>query len=536
MTGTLGDGTMPTGNTRIGINLLNHHPISFVYDAALATNDGELVAPTALASGPVRLYEGGTPGVRNTVQCSTCHDPHSNAIPKFLRLDPRGTSGNLCVTCHVKPGWSGSAHQSTTKTVTIGGVGATVATHSCFACHTPHAPLGAQQLLRAGAASGISAIEQTCYQCHQALGPGKNLQGEFTKTSRHAVASVATAGRHRPVFIAPPLPENVLLRPGIAAPRTPFVDALHVECVDCHNPHRATAANPLEGMPGISITGAVIPSVRNDSSAAGLSEQYAGCLRCHGTSFATALPATLPSGLVPRNKHTEFQPANSSFHPVAARGRNRSTALNAQLTPNGLSVNAMIRCTDCHNSEAFATTTGRVVRTPSGAPSGPHGSARPSILRANYRSALGVTFYSSANFALCFSCHSETALRGTSSNFFDFSRGTNLHDTHLTGSSNAICASCHFNIHSNVAAATTQYNINGTVYTTPPPGTPTRLVAFHPNVLGAPWPRPEWWINTVTRERGCNLECHGRAGEVGGGRTMDAGENYTPSAAGDLPP
>ena len=541
--GTSGDGTMPTGATRVGTNLLNHHPISFVYDEAVRSNDGELVDPAALATGPVKLYEGATPGVRNTMQCSTCHDPHTDALPKFLRLDPRGQTGTLCLRCHVKPGWSGSAHGSAASSAAIGGVTAPVSTHSCFACHTPHAPAGAERLLRAGAVSGASAIEQTCFQCHQAAGPAKNLQAEFSKSSRHDVANGATAGRHRPVFITTPstgLPENVLLQPGNTAPDGRFTDAQHVECVDCHNPHRATAANKLEGMRGISITGAILATVRNDSSAAGPSEQYALCLRCHGDSYATALPASLPSGLAPRNKRTEFQPTNSAFHPVVSPGRNRSANLNAQLTPNGLSVNATVRCTDCHNSEAFSTSTGRVTPV-AGSPSGPHGSSNSPMLRANYRRAPGATTYSANNFALCYRCHSATVLlgatSGASTNFDDQINGRdNLHDLHLRNridKTGAVCASCHFNIHSNQETSTTQYNINGVVSTTPPLGTPTRNVSFHPNIRGIGGrARPEWWFNTATRERRCYLACHTETGGLGG--TVMDGLQYRPPS-GDLP-
>ena len=543
MSGVAGDGTMATGAMRIGTNLLNHHPISFVYDNAVRLNDGELVDPSQLSLTPIRLYEGATPGVRNTMQCSTCHDAHTDLLPKFLRQDPRGRTGNLCLTCHVKPGWVGSAHESAAASVTIGGTAAPVSTHSCFACHTPHAPAGAERLLRNGAVAGVSALEQTCFQCHSATGPAKNIQAEFAKTSRHDVAATVTAGRHRPMFITIPtlgLPENVLLQPGSAAPDGRFTDAQHVECVDCHNPHRSTAANKLEGMRGIGITGAIIPNVRNDSSVLGLSEQYATCLRCHGDSFATALPAVLPSGLAPRNKRTEFQPTNSSFHPVVARGRNTSANLNAQLTPNGLSVNAVIRCTDCHNSNAFATTTGRVVGTLT-SPSGPHGSTNTVMLRAAYVRTPGVLSYSANNFALCFRCHSAAVLlsqtSGASTNFDDQIQGRdNLHELHLVNridKTGAVCASCHFNVHSNQQTTTTQFNINGVVFLTPPAGTPTRNVNFHPNIRGIGGrARPEWWFNTTTRERRCYLACHTAAGAVGG-QTMN-GDPYRPPS-GDLP-
>ena len=250
-----------------------------------------------------------------------------------------------------------------------------------MSCHAPHADPGAQRLLRAGALAGVSTIEETCYQCHKAGSVGQNIQSEFAKTSKHPVASATYAGKHNPVFITQPpagLPENVLLQPGVSAPDARFTDQQHVECVDCHNPHRATKASKLEGMRGINLAGSIIANVRNDSSAAGLSQQYAVCFRCHGDSYATALPATLASGLTPKNKRTESQP--TAQHAVGG-GRNASANLNAQLTPNGLSVNSIIRCTDCHNSNAYAATSSVVAAV--GSPSARTADQRQ-LLRANY--------------------------------------------------------------------------------------------------------------------------------------------------------
>jgi cytochrome c553 len=315
--------------------------------------------------------------------------------------------------------------------------------------------------------------------------------------------------------------------------------------VDCHNPHRVTAANKLDGMRGISLSGTILEGVRNDSSAAGLSEQYAVCLRCHGDSYLTALPATLASGLPPSNKRTEFQVSNSSFHPVGGRGKNLSGALNGQLTPNGLTTNATVRCTDCHNSNAYGATAGRVAPVP-GSPSGPHGSTNPSILRAGYRSTLNVTSYNRNNFAVCFLCHSETALFGSSTNFWDNINGKdNLHALHVRDridKTGAICKSCHFNIHSNVQAGNTQYNVNGSVTSIPPGTMTTRLINFHPTIrpIGGR-ARPEWWINTATRERRCYLQCHTETGAVGGeimnGESGSGGKRaqYRPPAGGDVP-
>ena len=546
MTGTSA-GRMPAGRTLIGTSLSNDHPVSVTYDGALVTGDGELNDPATL-TGPIKLYEGATAGVRNNVQCTSCHDPHTDLQPKFLRLSPRGRANNLCISCHNKTAWPGSTHESSLLSATIDGLTLPVSNHACLSCHAPHTVDGAERLLRNGAVAGKSAIEETCFQCHKSTGPAQNIQSEFAKANNHPIANTASAGNHKPVFIAVPpsgLPEGVLLQPGLPAPDSRFTDAQHVECVDCHNPHQVTASNLLKGMRGIALNGSITATVENDSTAVSPSQQYAVCLRCHGDSYDKALPATLASGLTPSNKRAEFQTSNSAFHPIGGPGRNRSANLNAQLTPNGLSVNAVIRCTDCHNSNAYSTTTGKVVRS-AGTPSGPHGSVNKSILRANYRNTLGATTYSRTNFDLCFRCHSESALMGNSTNFYDTIDGKgNLHQLHLVDrpdKTGAVCKSCHFNIHSNVAATNTQYNVNGATTFTPPTATPTRQVNFHPNIrpIGGRT-RPEWWINTTTRQRQCFLECHSTSGGVGGGEIMNGSSGsggkraqYRP-ASGDLP-
>lgn len=547
MSGTAADGTLLAGATRLGTNLTNDHPVSMVYDAVTASDDGELALPGALP-GDIPLHEGATPGVRNSVQCVSCHDPHTDQRPKFLRRDARGRTSSICLACHVKPGWGSSSHEQSSRVATVDGITLQVAEHSCLACHAPHTTDGAERLLRNGAVAGLSAIEQTCYGCHGPAGPAKNLQGEFAKSARHPVEATAHAGSHRPMFQIVPaagLPENVLLRPGSPAPDTRFTDARHVECVDCHNPHRATAANPLEGMRGISLAGTIVDAVRNDSTAAEPSAQHAICLRCHGDSYLTALPPTLASGLVPTNKRAEFQASNSSFHPVGAPGRNLSGALNAQLAPNGLSVGATLRCTDCHNSNAYGATGGRVVPV-AGSASGPHGSTNASLLRAGYRSTLGVTSYNRNNFAICYLCHSETVLLGSGSNFVDNINGKgNLHSLHVrdkTDKTGAICKSCHYSSHSNVEAPNTQYSVDGAVSAVPPATLTTRLINFHPTIrpIGGR-SRPEWWLNTGTRERRCYLQCHTASGSAGGeimnGESGSGGKRaqYRPAAAGDVP-
>lgn len=85
-----------------GTDLTNDHPISFTYNTALATADGELFDPATTASGL-----GGT--ITNdllfsdSLECASCHDVHnSNTVAgtPMLRLAIAGSV--LCLTCHDK--------------------------------------------------------------------------------------------------------------------------------------------------------------------------------------------------------------------------------------------------------------------------------------------------------------------------------------------------------------------------------------------------------------------------------------------------
>ena len=86
-----------TGDHNLTTDLSNDHPVSFTFDAALATADGGLVTPSSLtsvdAAKTVPLYLG-------KVECATCHNPHDNTFTPFLRKSNAASA--LCLTCHNK--------------------------------------------------------------------------------------------------------------------------------------------------------------------------------------------------------------------------------------------------------------------------------------------------------------------------------------------------------------------------------------------------------------------------------------------------
>ncbi len=92
----------------LGTDLSDDHPVSFVYDAALAARDGFLADPFTTqvtlegADGSMRtgsidqlMLEGGK------LQCVSCHNVHGgNAASGRLKMSNDGS--RLCTTCHLK--------------------------------------------------------------------------------------------------------------------------------------------------------------------------------------------------------------------------------------------------------------------------------------------------------------------------------------------------------------------------------------------------------------------------------------------------
>jgi len=93
------------GDMLIGSDLSDDHPISFVYNTSLATEDGELYDPVTKLSGVVgsvgsidedMLFQG-------KMECSSCHDVHNTRAVEGTKLLLKDNTGSaLCLTCHDK--------------------------------------------------------------------------------------------------------------------------------------------------------------------------------------------------------------------------------------------------------------------------------------------------------------------------------------------------------------------------------------------------------------------------------------------------
>jgi len=325
----------------------------------------------------------------------------------------------------------------------------TATTFSCAACHQAHT------------ASGIVLRhtwpeENLCFGCHTSGGPGTDVQPAFAGTNtttrffKHDVA--ATNGVHR-------VDETT---------GTDFANR-HVECEDCHEPHEATrgpagapmlqremnytsGVDPMWAAPGPPVPDLFVWLPQAE-------REYQVCFKCHSTF--TTLPTYTPDGwdgtqyvadglrkltstetgqvLDNRDLAQEFNPYNTSFHPVVAPGQNLSIPAASFVT--GWSQTSMVYCTDCHTNAGVA-----------GA-EGPHGSPRLHLLdgQENYTTVMTGIVPPDQDQELCFKCHdAATYLDSTNANtgntnFYRISGDRNLHGTHMTRASGraATCYSCH---------------------------------------------------------------------------------------------
>lgn len=445
MSGVTGTGTIPTtASGYIGTDLRGHHPVGIEYNHLVTKNFGSGSRPIELLATPsaaIKLY---TYSGKQYVECSSCHDPHTDQAQKFLRVSG-GTHGanvyGTCTACHEKDGWTTGAHATVTNayadaTVTAAYGASTVASLGCVNCHKPHSGEGKPYLLR-------KVEENTCFQgagsgttstvpCH-GTGGAKDIQTSLARFYSHPTDDPAKVGQHSNL--------DVLYGVSVASDGgtgVTWAANKHAECTDCHNPHQTKAGNhvdpadatnsmfpasptnlvsksgPLTGATGVEptwpSTGWVQPTTFTTLESA--TKEYQICLKCHsqwalGTS-ATPVSSHLitKTGEYATDQAWEFNPKNRSAHPIvmshnamktyggntardpAVEGRYADSLTAAYLkTPwsNNPGNNTMY-CSDCHGADEQTAD-----------PRGPHGSSYKYMLkgRGNYwpYKADGVTLW-----------------------------------------------------------------------------------------------------------------------------------------------
>jgi len=367
-----------------GKDLTNDHPVSFQYTNDLVNKDHQLRLPS-LISNKLKL------DIYQNVQCTTCHNPHTDPYGNFLVMD--NTNSALCIECHLITGWDSSSVHKTNGAIAANG---------CENCHVPHNAKIPQRLMKE------TPEEQNCLPCHSPSGGAKDVQTPLGFFYKHPVRDYF--GVHDPT-------EN------------PLNDQKHVECEDCHNPHMTqsfTAVAPningnLNGVTGIAITGEVKVA----------QYEYEVCFKCHSdNNFSTT---TIVRQINVLNTRFDFSLNNPSFHSVVTGNTNadgQSLRLNL-----GYSTSSLIYCTDCHGSDQSAKAGG------TGA-NGPHGSAFRYLLLNQYITDTYPLAYSDGNYALCYRCHDQNMLFSATSPFIEVSKALPLHDLHVR-QKGVPCFICH---------------------------------------------------------------------------------------------
>ena len=462
------DGTLPsTLRTFIGTDLSEHHPVAIEYDPSVNKTFGngsvktiELRDPHPTP--PIKLY---TYNGKQYVECTSCHDPHKQN-KQFLRVDVGNLAQDFkqtCISCHDKPGWTTSAHNTDTRTYSDTGVNqhygegspVSVADLGCGNCHKPHNvppyPPSGKPLLR-------KPEEQTCFKgaagqsdlapCH-GTGGAKDIESYLPpgRTYGHPVKTISDIHTVLDVLYGDTFFGGETDPTG--AHTIQFSDSKHAECMDCHNPHSASpgthadiadksggwypnsptnlVSNALSGVYGVEPKGFngrwTQPSGYDTLVEA--EKEYQICMKCHSgwalgqtTADCISTFTSEQSGIKLTDQSCEFNPYNRSAHPVVMT-TNEMLALGGRyappLTPEQLLPpwdeavgDQTMYCSDCHGADAEDGVD----------PRGPHGSANKFMLKGpntNWPTKPDGTLYTTGDVKagttqglFCTNCHDLT--------------------------------------------------------------------------------------------------------------------------------
>ena len=436
-------------------------------------------------------------------QCATCHRAH---VAKGPNLMVKGSQSDLCFMCHDGSGATANVQAEYHPLVARPANDSTTRDYYSHDAEAPsnHTNSGLDEF------AGVSNRHSACADCHNSHKARATPDSTQTADPAGKAAGWDASGR-----LAGVSGVSVLNGPAETAPTYTFLSGSTDAAVD---EDRVTNANPIN-------------------------VEYQLCFKCH-SGFTKLLPpiAGKPS-LDALDKGIELNPANPSFHPIEAPGTNTTPKMDLNLAATSpfklwdFNSTSTIRCLNCHASGSTAGPNPPAAETVPppplplpGTALAPHASSNRGILLRNYQdrvlksgidTATTKAAYSAGDFALCYVCHGEepyvNATGDAASNATNFS----LHGQHLTllagkgtggtdidkpgdGQGNAICAECHFRIHSTTYTAKTK-DAAGTDFTQAIPG--SRLVNFAPNV------QPNgvtlsWTPASTTAPGSCTLTCH----------------------------
>jgi predicted CXXCH cytochrome family protein len=395
----------------------------------------------------------------------------------------------------------------------------TLATDACASCHSSHtAP--STMLLREPAPQAT-----LCFTCHDGSGALSDVQSDWSSPSLPANDPATSSWYSHPSTDASAADH-------VSDKENEFGGALerHAACADCHQPHHADATKPVNTVAGWTASGAIkgasgvsvvngaartAPTYTLNTSSA---FEYELCFKCH--SGFTQLPAQDPArpSRWALDKAIELNPANLSYHPVEAAGKNQTNAMALSLAGTSpyklwnFETNETVRCLNCHGDSAVASPASP---PPADSRLDNHAGPNRGMLIANYKDRVlkpRGQLYLAQDFALCYTCHAEEPMVDDSGDV-RYDTNFNFHGYHLTnlgyngsggvdidtlgaGQGNATCAECHFRTHGTALATGGQEPEKG-------------LVNFAPNVR--PLNGTLSFVPATSSTLGtCTMTCHGK--------------------------
>jgi len=406
-----------------------------------------------------------------------------------------------------------------------------ITTDQCSVCHRGHTAQ-APSLLVKGSQSTL------CFMCHDGTAANTNVRDQYYPL----VALPANDSATREYYSHDALAASTHTNSG----QDEFggVSNRHSQCADCHNSHKAKTTDGAQaldgtgweasgrqaGVSGVSVVNGAADTAPTYTFLDGVTKpvtlEYQLCFKCHSGFTKLLSPITGKPSKDALDKAVEFNPANASYHPVEAAGTNKTAKMDLNLAATSpyklwdFNSASTIRCLNCH---ASGTTPQAPASPPLPLPGmalPPHTSSNRGILLRNYqdrvlKSAADTlatkAAYSAGDFALCYVCHGEEPFANATGEAASTATNFSLHGQHLNllagkgaagtdidkpgdGQGNAICAECHFRIHSATNKVGSQVV----------PG--TRLVNFAPNVL--PEAGTLSWTPGATSGGSCTLTCH----------------------------